>query len=109
MLTLKDHGALPPVAAFGNWLTSTLIRLLWKVRFTDMGPFRAIRFSSYKSLDMRVRNDTATTEMQVKAVKRGLKCCEVPVSYRPRIGQSKVSGTIYGSFRAGTKFLWIIF
>jgi len=109
MLTLKDHGALPPVAAFGNWLTSTLIRLLWKVRFTDMGPFRAIRFSSYRSLDMRDRNFGWTTEMQVKAVKRGLKCCEVPVSYRPRIGQSKVSGTIYGSFRAGTKFLWIIF
>ncbi|MFQ5484403.1 MAG: glycosyltransferase family 2 protein [Desulfobacterales bacterium] len=109
MLTLKEHSALPLVAAFGNWLTSKLIRLLWKVKFTDMGPFRAIRFSSYRTLNMKDRNFGWTTEMQVKAAKRGLKCCEVPVSYRTRIGKSKVSGTFYGSFRAGTKFLWIIF
>lgn len=108
MLTLKDHRALPPVAAFGNRLTTTLIRLIWGVKFTDMGPFRAIRFEAYKSLNMKDRNFGWTTEMQVKAVKRGLRCCEVPVSYRPRIGVSKVSGTITGSIRAGIKFLWII-
>jgi len=109
MLTLRDHHALPPVAAFGNWLTSGLIRLLWGERFTDIGPFRAIRYSAYRSLDMRDRNFGWTTEMQVKAVKQKLRCREVPVSsYRPRIGVSKVSGTFSGSVRAGIKFLWII-
>lgn len=108
MMTYRSHRALPPVAAFGNWLTSNLIRLFWGVRFTDIGPFRAIRFKAYKDLNMRDRNFGWTTEMQVKAVKAGLRCIEVPVSYRLRIGQSKVSGTIWGSLRAGTKFLWII-
>jgi glycosyltransferase involved in cell wall biosynthesis len=108
MLTRSEHHALPPAAAFGNWLTSNLIRLFWGVRFTDIGPFRAIRFGAYQSLGMADRNFGWTTEMQVKAVKLGLKCCEVPVSYRPRIGKSKISGTISGSVRAGIKFLWII-
>lgn len=109
MLTRKNHNAIPPAAVFGNWLTSNLIKLIWGVRFTDIGPFRAIRYSAYKSLNMRDRNFGWTTEMQVKAVKRGFKCLEVPVSYRKRIGTSKVSGTISGSVRAGIKFLWIIF
>lgn len=107
MMTRKDHHALPPVAAFGNWLTSWLIRLRWGIKFTDIGPFRAIRFDSYRRLGMRDRNFGWTTEMQVKAVKRKLRCVEVPVSYRPRIGVSKISGTISGSVRAGVKFLWI--
>lgn len=109
MATLGQHHALPPVAAFGNWLTSHLIRLLWGVKFTDIGPFRAIRFSSYQKLKMRDPDFGWTTEMQVKAVKIGLKTLEVPVSYRKRIGQSKISGTVMGSIRAGVKFLWIIF
>ncbi|MBD3402855.1 glycosyltransferase [candidate division GN15 bacterium] len=108
MLTYRDHRAIPPVAAFGNWLTTNLIRLIWRQRFTDMGPFRAIRFEAYRSLNMQDRNFGWTTEMQVKAVKRGLRCVEVPVSYRARIGTSKISGTISGSIRAGVKFLWII-
>lgn len=108
MLTYGDHRALPPVAAFGNWLSSNLIRIIWKQQFTDIGPFRAIRFQAYQSLGMRDRNFGWTIEMQVKAVKKGLRCCEVPVSYRQRIGVSKVSGTITGSVRAGSKFLWII-
>lgn len=109
MLTRRDHGALAPAAAFGNWLTSRLIRLIWGIRFTDIGPFRAIRYSSYRSLHMQDRNFGWTTEMQVRAVKHKLRCLEVPVSYRPRReGQSKVSGTISGSVRAGVKFLWII-
>lgn len=109
MATLDKHHALPPVAAFGNWLTSHLIRLLWGAKFTDIGPFRAIRFSAYQKLQMRDRNFGWTTEMQVKAVKLGLKTLEVPVSYRQRIGRSKISGTVIGSVRAGIKFLWIIF
>jgi glycosyltransferase involved in cell wall biosynthesis len=108
MLTRKDHHALPPVAVFGNWLTSRLIGLLWDQQFSDIGPFRAIRFEAYKSLGMKDRNFGWTTEMQVKAVKQRLRCLEVPVSYRARIGKSKISGTVYGSFRAGIKFLWII-
>ncbi len=108
MMTYKDHKALPPVAAFGNWLTGNLIKLFWGQRFTDIGPFRAIRYSAYENLNMKDRNFGWTTEMQVKAVKKGLRIIEVPVSYRPRIGISKVSGTISGSFRAGIKFLWII-
>jgi glycosyltransferase involved in cell wall biosynthesis len=108
MLTRNEHNAIPPVAAFGNWLTSHLIKIIWKQKFTDIGPFRAIKFDAYKSLDMQDRNFGWTVEMQVKAVKQGLKCLEIPVSYRKRIGTSKVSGTISGSFKAGVKFLWII-
>ncbi|MCK5125601.1 MAG: glycosyltransferase [candidate division Zixibacteria bacterium] len=108
MLTYTDHHALLPAAAFGNWLTSRLIKLIWGVKFTDIGPFRAIRYQSYQDLGMKDRNFGWTVEMQVKAVKAGLRCLEVPVSYRPRIGVSKVSGTIVGSIRAGVKFLWII-
>jgi glycosyltransferase involved in cell wall biosynthesis len=109
MLTLKDHHALTPVASFGNWLTSSLIELIWNKKFTDIGPFRAIRYDKYKLLEMKDRNFGWTVEMQVKAVKNGLKCKEVAVSYRSRIGKSKVSGTIWGSIRAGVKFLWIVF
>lgn len=108
MTEREARRALPPVAAFGNWLTSNLIRLRWGIRFTDIGPFRAIRTSSYRLLGMQDRNFGWTTEMQARAVKRHLRCREVPVSYRPRIGHSKISGTIIGSFRAGCKFLWII-
>ena len=109
MLTRKNHNAIPPAAVFGNWLTSNLIKIIWGIRSTDIGPFRAIKYDVYISLNMRDRNFGWTTEMQVKAVKKGCKCLEVPVSYRKRIGTSKVSGTISGSVRAGIKFLWIIF
>lgn len=107
--TLNDHNALTPVAVLGNWLSTNLIRILWGVAFTDLGPFRAIRFDSYKTINMQDRDFGWTVEMQVKAAKSGLRCLEVPVSYRPRIGVSKISGTVSGSVRAGTKILWIIF
>jgi glycosyltransferase involved in cell wall biosynthesis len=109
MLTRRKHNALTPVAAFGNWLSTNIIRLLWGKRFTDLGPFRAISFDAYKSLCMRDPNFGWTVEMQVKAAKRKLRCREVPVSYRPRIGISKVSGTISGSVKAGVKILCIMF
>ncbi len=108
MQTYRSHKAIPPAAAFGNWLTTGLISLIWGVKFTDVGPFRAIRYDAYLKLGMKDRNFGWTTEMQVKAVKAKMKCIEVPVSYRARIGQSKISGTIIGSIRAGYKFLWII-
>jgi len=109
MLTRKDHSAIPPVAVFGNWLTTRLIRLRWGFRFTDLGPFRAVRFDRYRELRMADRNFGWTIEMQVKAIKRGLRCTEVPVSYRERIGRSKISGTILGSVKAGAKILYIFF
>ncbi len=109
MRTRGEHNALTPVAAFGNWLSTSLILILWGYRFTDLGPFRAISFDAYKSLSMRDTNFGWTVEMQVKAAKKNLRCMEVPVSYRPRIGVSKVSGTISGSVKAGIKILWIIF
>jgi hypothetical protein len=109
MRTRGEHNALTPLAAFGNWLSSSLIRLLWGYRFTDLGPFRAISIDAYESLSMRDTNFGWTVEMQVKAARKNIRCMEVPVSYRSRIGVSKVSGTISGSVRAGLKILWIIF
>lgn len=94
---------------FGNWLATRLIHLFFGFQFTDLGPFRAIRWNKLLELDMQDRNYGWTVEMQVKAVKQGLSCTEVPVSYRKRIGQSKVSGTIKGSVLAGYKILWTIF
>jgi glycosyltransferase involved in cell wall biosynthesis len=101
-------GSLRPVQRHGNQLAVTLIRLLYGHRYTDLGPFRAIGWSSLQRLNMRDTNFGWTVEMQVKALKRGLRVQEVPVSYRVRIGQSKISGTLGGSLRAGVKILWTI-
>ncbi|MEO6097313.1 MAG: glycosyltransferase family 2 protein, partial [Fibrobacteria bacterium] len=104
----REKGALLPVAIFGNWLTTRLVRWGWGVAYTDLGPFRAIRFASLKALGMADRDFGWTIEMQVKAVKVGLRVIEAPVSYRKRIGASKISGTVLGSWRAGKKILWIV-
>ncbi|MCW8802911.1 MAG: glycosyltransferase family 2 protein, partial [Ignavibacteriaceae bacterium] len=82
--------------------------LFWNYKFTDLGPFRAIRFSSLQKLNMVDRNFGWTVEMQIKAVKQKMKTTEVPVSYRKRIGQSKVTGTIKGSVKASVKILYLI-
>lgn len=103
-----EPGALTPQQRFGNALACWLIRLLWGVRFTDLGPFRAIGMDALARLEMQDRNYGWTVEMQVRAAGRGLRCAEVPVGYRRRIGQSKVSGTISGSVKAGVKILWVI-
>jgi glycosyltransferase involved in cell wall biosynthesis len=105
----SEKGALLPVARFGNWLSTALIRFIWGEPFTDLGPFRAISFAALKRLGMRDRNFGWTVEMQIKAAALGLRCHEVPVSYRKRIGVSKISGTVKGSFKAGTKILYLIF
>lgn len=94
---------------FGNWLATRLISLMYGFRFTDLGPFRAIRWKKLLELDMQDPNYGWTVEMQVKAVKQKLACAEVPVSYRKRIGKSKVSGTVKGSILAGYKILYTIF
>lgn len=109
VLGRRERGALTLQARFGNWLACRLIRLFWKVRFTDLGPFRAIRRSALDELAMGDRDYGWTVEMQVKAARQGLRVREVPVSYRKRIGKSKVSGTIRGVVGAGTKILGTIF
>ncbi|MBI4962816.1 MAG: TIGR04283 family arsenosugar biosynthesis glycosyltransferase [Desulfomonile tiedjei] len=105
----REKGALPLLARFGNWLACFLIRLFWGARFTDLGPFRAIRHSALQRLDMRDPDYGWTVEMQIKAARDGLRFMEVPVSYRRRIGKSKVSGTLRGVVGAGTKILGTIF
>jgi len=108
VLGRREKGALTPQARFGNALAVFLIRVLYGARFTDLGPFRAVSWSALESLGMRDPDYGWTVEMQVKAARRGLRCREVPVSYRRRIGRSKVSGTVRGSVLAGWKILsWI--
>lgn len=105
----RQPGALLPQARFGNWLASGLIRLFWGYRYTDLGPFRAIRWRALEMLNMQDKTFGWTVEMQIKALQCGLKVVEVPVSYRKRIGVSKVTGTISGTIKAGYKILWTIF
>jgi glycosyltransferase involved in cell wall biosynthesis len=101
-----EPGALTPQARFGNWLTCVLIRILFGERMTDLGPFRAIRLDALERLAMADPDYGWTVEMQVKALQRGLRVLEVPVSYRRRAGgRSKVSGTIRGVVGAGVKIL----
>ncbi|MCB9640271.1 MAG: glycosyltransferase family 2 protein [Myxococcales bacterium] len=104
----REKGALTPQARFGNWLATSLISLRWGHSFTDLGPFRAIRRDALDQLKMKDRNYGWTVEMQIKAVIESLRIQEIPVRYRIRIGQSKVSGTIKGVIGAGTKILWTI-
>lgn len=108
MKTAKAAEVLTPVQRFGNTLACKLIRLFWGGNFSDLGPFRAIRWSSLQTLDMRDRNYGWTIEMQIKAVQLNLAVQEVSVNYRKRIGQSKISGTLCGAMKAGSKILWTI-
>src|SRR5207247_8256054 len=96
ILGQREPGAMPPQSVFGNWLACRLMRILFGVRYTDLGPFRAIRYESLKTLKMVDRNFGWTVEMQIKAVRAGLRIEEVPVPYRRRIGQRKISGTLLG-------------
>ncbi len=105
----REAGAMQPQQIFGNWLATNLIRLLYNYHFTDLGPFRAIQFEQLLELNMQDPDFGWTVEMQVRAARMGMICTEVPVSYRRRIGVSKVSGTIRGSILAGQKILWTIF
>lgn len=105
----RERGAMLPQQVFGNWLATTLIRLLYQTRFTDLGPFRAIRYARLLEMNMQDETYGWTVEMQVKAAKMGLRCTEVPVKYRKRIGVSKVTGTVRGTILAGYKILTTIF
>ncbi len=99
---------LPPQSYWGNRLAVFLIRLIWGFRYTDLGPFRAIRRDALERLGMADRNFGWTVEMQVRALEEGLRVVERPVRYRKRIGVSKITGTVSGTIRAGTKILWTI-
>jgi len=103
-----EPGALTAQQRFGNALACLLMRLIWGARHTDLGPFRAIRRDALARLDMRDETWGWTVEMQVRAARLGLAVREVPVGYRRRIGQSKISGTLSGTIRAGAKILWVI-
>lgn len=103
-----ERGALTPQQRFGNALACLLIRLVWGVRYTDLGPFRVIRRDALARLGMRDETWGWTVEMQVRAARLGQRVREVPVGYRRRIGTSKISGTLSGTIRAGWKILWVI-
>lgn len=103
-----EPGSLMPVARFGNWLSTRLIRVFFGAAYTDLGPFRAVRRQTLASLGMRDRDFGWTVEMQVKAARQRVRAQEIGVRYRPRVGRSKVSGTVSGSIRAGIKILAVI-
>ena len=105
----REKGAMTFPQIFGNWLATNLMKLFFKARFTDLGPFRAITYKKLLALKMEDKTYGWTVEMQLKALKRGYSYEEVPVHYRNRIGESKVSGTVKGAFMAGVKILTWIF
>jgi hypothetical protein len=98
-----------PQQVFGNWLATTLMSLFFNAKFTDLGPFRAIKYGKLLGLNMEDKTYGWTVEMQLKALKQKFTYIEIPVKYRNRIGVSKVSGTVKGSIFAGIKILGWIF
>lgn len=105
----REKGSMTPQQVFGNWLATTLIRLFYRTRYTDLGPFRAIKFDKLLALQMQDQTYGWTVEMQLKAAKKKYKTTEVAVTYRRRIGVSKISGTVKGTILAGYKILYTIF
>jgi len=106
---LREEGSMTPQQIFGNWLATSLMKLFFGATFTDLGPFRAIKYDKLLQLQMEDKTYGWTVEMQLKALKQKLSYTEVPVRYKKRIGVSKVSGTVKGSIFAGMKILGWIF
>ncbi len=106
---LREPGSMTPQQVFGNQLATFLMRLFFRAKFTDLGPFRAIKYEKLKELDMQDKTYGWTVEMQLKALRKKLAYKEVPVRYKRRIGVSKVSGTVKGTIFAGVKILGWIF
>lgn len=106
---LREEGAMTMPQIFGNWLATFLMKLFFGATFTDLGPFRAIKYDKLLALNMEDKTYGWTVEMQLKAIKQNLSYTEVPVNYRNRIGVSKVSGTVKGAIFAGVKILGWIF
>jgi len=107
-LGVSEKGSMTIPQIIGNKIAAIMMKILFKAEFSDLGPFRAIKFDKLLDLKMKDRNYGWTVEMQVKAVKQNLKYTEVPVDYRKRIGVSKVSGTFKGTILAGYKIIWTI-
>ncbi len=105
----KEKGSLTPPQILGNWLATQMLYWFYGLKFTDLGPFRAITLQALNSLQMKDRNYGWTVEMQIKAAQKKIKTVEVPVNYRNRIGFSKVSGTVKGTFMAGYKIILTLF
>lgn len=105
----RERGSMTFPQIFGNWLATTLMKIFFKSRFTDLGPFRAIKYENLLQLEMEDKTYGWTVEMQLKALRQKLRYAEVPVHYRNRIGFSKVSGTLKGAIFAGIKILGWIF
>jgi glycosyltransferase involved in cell wall biosynthesis len=107
---IRESGeALTPQQRYGNWLATFLIKLFFRQKYSDLGPFRAIRRQSLDKLKMIDRNYGWTVEMQIKAARHKLRVVEIPVRYRIRIGRSKISGTVKGTILAGAKIIYTIF
>jgi len=106
---LREANSMTPQQIFGNWLATTLMKLMYRAKFTDLGPFRAIKYQKLSELEMVDKTYGWTVEMQLKSIKRNLTYIEVPVKYKQRIGTSKVSGTVKGTIFAGFKILGWIF
>lgn len=106
---LRENGSMTPQQVFGNWLACFLMKLFFDSKFTDLGPFRAIKYDKLQSLSMQDKTYGWTVEMQLKALKKGLSYIEIPVRYKNRIGVSKVSGTVKGTIMAGIKIIGWIF
>ena len=106
---LREEGSMTPQQIFGNWLATFLMKLFFGATFTDLGPFRAIKYDKLLQLQMEDKTYGWTVEMQLKALKKKLSYTEIPVRYKKRIGISKVSGTVKGSIFAGIKILGWIF
>ena len=107
--SLRENGAMTPQQVFGNWLATFLMKLFFGAKFTDLGPFRAIKYNKLLALEMEDKTYGWTVEMQLKALKKKFAYVEIPVKYRNRIGVSKVSGTVKGTIFAGVKILGWIF
>lgn len=106
--SLREAGSMTKPQIFGNWLATSLMKLFFNSTFTDLGPFRAIKYNKLLQLEMEDKTYGWTVEMQLKALKQKLSYTEIPVNYRNRIGVSKVSGTVKGAIFAGFKILaWI--
>jgi glycosyltransferase involved in cell wall biosynthesis len=108
LLGTRAKGALLPQAILGNKIATFLIWIFWGFKYTDLGPFRAIKHKDLISLNMRDKNFGWTVEMQIKAIRKGLRVMEVPVRYRKRIGSSKITGTFSGTILAGFKIIYTI-
>ncbi|MDC6405404.1 MULTISPECIES: glycosyltransferase family 2 protein [Maribacter] len=107
--SLREEGSMTPQQVFGNQLATFLMRLFFGSKFTDLGPFRAIKYESLKELKMEDKTYGWTVEMQLKILRKKMAYTEVPVRYKKRIGVSKVSGTVKGTIFAGVKILGWIF